>query len=123
MSKLHDSGELLPGSPNTQMSLPEGFPPTTRSKVPLPGYQRGAVKENSGLCTGPPVLGAEKSNPPTLGQPCLLVGSILELREVMEPYDLLLQWHAVLGGVAPLEGFPGGPDGDNHYWECPVSLC
>ena len=51
--------ELLPGSPSTQMSLPEGFPVTARSKVPLPWYQTGAVKENSGLCTDPPVLGKE----------------------------------------------------------------
>ena len=29
---------------------------------------------------------AEKANPPTRGQPCLLVGSVLELREEMKPY-------------------------------------
>ena len=52
-------GELLPGSPSTQMSLSEGFPPTARSKVPQPGYQRGTVGEDCGLCADSPVLGRE----------------------------------------------------------------
>ena len=41
------------------MSLPEGFPPSAKSPVPLLGHQRGAIGENSGLCAGPPVLGGE----------------------------------------------------------------
>ena len=41
------------------MSLPEGFPPTTKSKIPQLGYQREIAGENSGLCTGPPVLVGE----------------------------------------------------------------
>ena len=47
---------------------------------------------------------AEKSNLPMLGQPCLLAGSVLELREVMEPYASFFD-DTVLGGVALLEGF------------------
>ena len=45
----------------------------------------------------------EKSNLPMLGQPCLLVGSILKLREVMEPYVSFDD--TILDGVAPPEGF------------------
>ena len=41
------------------MSLPEEFPLTAKSPVPLLGHQRGAVGENCGLCTGPPVQGRE----------------------------------------------------------------
>ena len=41
------------------MSPPEGFPPTAGSKVPLPGCKGGTVRENSGLCTDPPVLDEE----------------------------------------------------------------
>ena len=41
------------------MSPPEGFPPAAKLKVPLLGYQRGTVGENSGLCAGPPVLDRE----------------------------------------------------------------
>ena len=41
------------------MSLLEGFPPTPKSTVLLPEYQRWTVGENSGLCAGPPVLGRE----------------------------------------------------------------
>ena len=44
---------------------------------------------------------AEKSNLPTLGQPCVLVGSVLELRKVMESYISFFDG-AVLDGVAPL---------------------
>ena len=47
---------------------------------------------------------AEKSNPPTPSQPCLLTGSILELREVMEPY-VSFSDDTILDGVAPLKGF------------------
>ena len=47
---------------------------------------------------------AEKSNPPTLGQPCLLGRCILELRETMEQYISFLD-DTVLDGVAPVEGF------------------
>ena len=47
---------------------------------------------------------AEKFNPPTLGQPCLLAGSILELRAVMEPY-VSFPDDAVLDSVAPPDGF------------------
>ena len=48
--------------------------------------------------------GAEKSNPPMPGQPCLLVGSILELREMMEQYVSFFD-DTVLGGVASPGGF------------------
>ena len=44
----------------------------------------------------------EKSNLPTPGQPHLLVGSILELREVMEPY-VSFSDDTVLSTVTPLE--------------------
>ena len=47
---------------------------------------------------------AEKSHPPTPGQPPLLVGSVLELREVMESY-ISFPSDAILSSVAPLEGF------------------
>ena len=44
----------------TPMSLPVRMSShCTKSKVPLLGYEREAVGENSGLCTGPPVLGGE----------------------------------------------------------------
>ena len=46
----------------------------------------------------------EKSNLPILGQPCLLAGSILELRAVMEPY-ISFPDDAILDGVAPPERF------------------
>ena len=46
----------------------------------------------------------EKSNLPTLCQPCLLAGNILELRKMMEPYVSFFN-DAILDGVAPLEGF------------------
>ena len=46
----------------------------------------------------------KKSNPPMLGQPCLLPGGVLELREVMEPYVSFFN-DVILGGVVPLEGF------------------
>ena len=44
----------------------------------------------------------EKSNLPTLGQPCLLAESILELREVMMPY-VSFSNDTILSGVTPLE--------------------
>ena len=47
---------------------------------------------------------AEKSNLPTLGQPCLLVRSILKLREVMEFY-VSFPNDAILSSVALPEGF------------------
>ena len=47
---------------------------------------------------------AEKSNLPAPGQPHLLVGSVLELREVMESY-FSFPTDAILSRVAPLEGF------------------
>ena len=46
--------------------------------------------------------GAEKSNPPMLGQPHLLVRCILELRRVMEPY-VVFSDDAVLKGATPWE--------------------
>ena len=46
----------------------------------------------------------EKLNLPTLGQPCLLVESILELRKMMEPYISFFD-DTILDGVAPPEGF------------------
>ena len=49
-------------------------------------------------------FGAEKSKLPPLGQPCLLAGSILELRKAMEPYISFCN-DTVLSGVAPQEGF------------------
>ena len=64
----------------------------------------------------------EKSNPPTLGQPCLLEGSILELREVMEPY-VSLPNDTYLGQCSPTGRILGGPAGDNHFQECPASFC
>ena len=48
---------------------------------------------------------AEKANLPTLGQPCLLAGSVLELREVMKCY-VSFPNDAIFGGVALLEGSP-----------------
>ena len=42
----------------------------------------------------------EKSNLPILGQPCLLSGSILKLRKVMEPYVSFFA-DAILDSVAP----------------------
>ena len=47
---------------------------------------------------------AEKANLPTLGQPCLLVGSVLELREVMKCYVSFLN-NAVFGSMALPAGF------------------
>ena len=45
----------------------------------------------------------EKSNLPTLGQPCLLARCVLELQETMEQY-MSFSDDTVLDGVAPLEG-------------------
>ena len=42
---------------------------------------------------------AEKTNPPTQGQPCLLVGSVLELREEMKCY-ISIPDEAVFSGMA-----------------------
>ena len=42
---------------------------------------------------------AEKANPPTQGQPCLLVGSILELREKMKHY-VSFPDEAIFSGMA-----------------------
>ena len=47
---------------------------------------------------------AERANPPTLGQPCLLAGSILELQKVMELY-ILFSDDIILHSVALPEGF------------------
>ena len=47
---------------------------------------------------------AEKSNPPMPGQPHLLVGCIIELREMMELYVSFFD-DTILDGVAPPEGF------------------
>ena len=44
----------------------------------------------------------EKANPPTQGQPCLLAGSIVELREEMKCY-VCFPDEAVFSGVALLE--------------------
>ena len=46
----------------------------------------------------------EKPNLPTPGQPYLLVGSVLELRAVMEPY-ISFPDDAILNGVTPPDGF------------------
>ena len=42
---------------------------------------------------------AEKANLPTWGQPCLLVGSVLELREEMKHY-VFFPDEAICNGVA-----------------------
>ena len=49
----------------------------------------------------------EKSNPPMLGQPCLLVRCVLKLREMMEQYGSFSD-DTILDGVALLEGFLKG---------------
>ena len=46
---------------------------------------------------------AEKANLPTLGQPCLLAGSVLEIREVKKCY-VSFPNDAIFGGVALPEG-------------------
>ena len=85
------------------MSPLEGFPPTAKSPVPLPGHQRGEIGENSGLCAGPPLLDREVQ--PAYPRPThLLAGSILQLRAVMGPY-VSFPIDAVLDSVAPPEGF------------------
>ena len=89
--------------PSAPMSLPEGFLLLPNPKFPCRDIREEQLEKTVAYVQ---VLQfwAEKSNPPTTGQPHLLAGSILELREVMESY---ISFHddAVLDGVAPPEGF------------------
>ena len=57
----------------------------------------------------------EKSNLPTQGQQCLLVGSVLELRAVMGPY-VSFPDDAILDGVVLPEGFWEDQQ-ENHFQE------
>ena len=85
------------------MSPLEGFPLLPDPKFPCQDIQEGQLEKTVAYVQALQYW-AEKSNPPTLGQPCILAGSILELRVVMEPYISIFD-DAILGGVAPLEGF------------------
>ena len=80
----------------------------------------------SGNCSGRYMLaytkalqfGAEKVNLPTQGQPCLLVGSVVELREEMKCYVSFtdkdsLQWCGSSGGI------PSNPTQGSHPQEFP----
>ena len=82
------------------MSLLEGFP---SADIPCQDIREEQLEKTVAYVQALQFW-AEKSNLPTLGQPCLLAGSILELREVMEPYISFFD-DAILDGVAPLEGF------------------
>ena len=113
-------GELLPGSPSAPMSLPEGFPPVAKSKVPLPGYQRGAGGENSGLCTGPPVLGREVQ--PTYPRPTMPFGGEHPRVEGSDGALCLLPWWHHLRWCSPTGRILEGPAWGNHSWECSPSL-
>ena len=46
---------------------------------------------------------AEKANPPTQGQPCLLAGSVLELREEMKCYVSFTDKDVFSGEALPEE--------------------
>ena len=103
MSKLHDMENyyLAPLTPPCLCQKDFLLPPNP--KFPCWDIREGQLEKTVAYAQALQFL-AEKSNLPTPGQLCLLVGSILELREMMEPYVSFFD-DAVLDGVAPSEGF------------------
>ena len=73
----------------------------SKPNIPLSGYQGGAISKTLAYAQALQYL-AEKSNPPMPGQPCLLVGCVLELSRAMEPY-VAFSNDAILEGAAPWE--------------------
>ena len=103
MSELHQVENYYLTSQVLKCLCQIDFLPLPDPKFPLQDIQVGQLEKTIAHVQ---VLQywVEKSNPPTPGQPGLLVGSILELREVIEPY-ISFPDDTILGGVAPPEGF------------------
>ena len=100
-SELHKMGELPSGPTCTAMSSQEELLATTQFHLCLLRHLRNAMREDSGVCPSPPVLGREKRPPPG-GRPHLLVESVKELQEEMRCY-LSFSDEEVLKGMIPLE--------------------
>ena len=96
--------KLLPGSPSTPMSLPEGFASCCQNpQFPCQDIREEQLEKTVAYAQALQFW-VEKSNPPTRGQPCLWWGASWSWRAVMEPY-ISFPNDAILDGVAPPEGF------------------
>ena len=103
MSELHDMGNYYLAPPVPPCLCWKDFLLLPNPKFPCWDIREEQL-EKTVVYVQALQFWAEKSNPPTPGQPHLLAGSILELREVMEPY-ISFPNDVILDGVAPLEGF------------------
>ena len=80
------------------MYLPEGLPPIPDSKFTCQDIRESQL-EKMVVYAQALQFWVEKANLPTQGQPCHLVGSILELREAMK-YYISFPNEAIFGGMA-----------------------
>ena len=81
----------------------KAFPLPPDPKFPCQDIREEQLKKDSGLCTGPPVLGERSLTHLPWANHTFWLGAVLELREVMEPY-ISFSNDTISGGVAPLEG-------------------
>ena len=103
MSKLHNVENYYLAPPAPKCFCWKDFLPLPDPKFPCQDIQEGQLEKTVAYVQSLQYW-VEKSNLCTLGQPCLLVGSILKLRGVMELYISFFD-DTVLGSVAPPEGF------------------
>ena len=103
ISELHDMENYHLALPALPCLCQKDFLPPHDPKFPCHDIRMAQVEK---MVTYVQVLQfwMEKSNLPTPGQPCLLVRSVLELREVMESH-VSFPSDAILSGVTLPEGF------------------
>ena len=102
ISKLHDMGNYYLAPPAPPCLCWKDFLLLPNQKFPCWDIREGQLEKTVAYVQAIQFW-AERSNPPMLGQPCLLVGSILKLREVMKPYVSFND--AIMDSIAPQEGF------------------
>ena len=105
MSKLHDVGNYYLTPPVPPYLWQKDFLPLPNPKFPCQEYQRGAVGEKSGLCTGPPVLGREVQ--PAYPRPTMPFGGECPRIEGSDgALHLLPQWWHHLRQCSPVRRIP-----------------
>ena len=95
-------GELSPRPTGTTVPLPKEFLPLPDPKFTCQDI-RELQWEKRVAYTKALQLWAEKANLPTEGQPCLLAGSIVELKEEMKCYISFTDKDVVNGVTLPEE--------------------
>ena len=103
MSKLHHVENFYLAPPVPKCLHQMDFLPPPHPKFPCQDIWVGQLEKTVAYAQALQYW-VEKSNPPTPGQPHLLAESILELREVMEPY-VSFPDATFMGSVVLLEGF------------------